>query len=102
MNTNEIIERLKSKNHYIVRGNQSTRDWTIEVTVDERDEIIRELNRFRIRITKDELPTREDADKEGNVLAYDLLSESWVKMSIIAVVADRTYTKWTKLPEVTP
>ena len=101
MDANEVIKRLKSKSNYITRGNQPTRDWTTEVTVVERDEIIRELNRSRIRITKDELPTREDADSKRKVLAVSLFG--WDSVIYHEVVDHpELYTKCTKLPDVTP
>ena len=106
MDANEVIKRLKSKSNYITRGNQPTRDWTTEVTVVERDEIIRELNRSRIRITKDELPTREDADRFQHVLAFDRKLQLWDTYSFHHIKANSTiYPYWTclpELPEVTP
>jgi len=67
--------------------------------------IIRELSRSRIRVTAEEKPTREDADKWSNVIAYDR-AICYGNRNVEGVVENpELYPFWSQipqLPEVTP
>ena len=66
-------------------------------------EAIKIIERTRIRETAAEPPTREDADKDGLVLAYDKSEGDWNLEECEEVANNRgLFTKWTQLPEVTP
>jgi len=82
---------------------------TIVLSESEYYEVILKLNnadRSRTRVTADELPTREDADKDGWVLAHLLAPMSkaaiWAVALWNSVASDSEfYTEWTQLPTVT-
>ena len=118
MDANEIIETLNEMREFQDRGIfkmdnlgkeyvPETLDDTYKETI---DEIINQLDRSRIRITKDEPPTREDAEKDCDgylcVLAYANKWNDWYSSEyrITANHSDQ-YPYWTclpELPEVTP
>ena len=70
--------------------------------IDRLGSLLSILSHARIRETATEPPTREDADKYNRVLAYDNLSETWLRASPEMIARDPRFEKWTQLPEVTP
>ena len=110
MNANEQIELLKNKQIYGTNISGDKIAWYITASIAERDSIIRELSRTRIRVTSEEKPTREDAEPDYNkvlcVLAYIDSLRDWYSTEVteVARYPDK-YSKWTclpKLPKVTP
>ena len=116
MNASELIDFLKRPDVFLLEEFEADSDdysgdymqtRTRDAT-EERDDIIRELSRTRIRETATEPPTREDADVDENVLAIDKAIDSHTFNIRIYQFVERDpdrFPFWTslpQLPEVTP
>lgn len=115
MNTKELIEKTKRQILFEKEclkvlqavGHSEERQHVTE-RIDYYESLIAVLNRSRIRITKDELPTGEDATfdtsmYEKYVLAKDLSYDAWMEVPYKHVEGhSEAYPMWTHVPEVSP
>jgi hypothetical protein len=115
MNANELIAELNEIKRYQDRGitdyynneKEPRHETVADDYGDSIDEIIAILSRTKIRVTAEEKPTREDADKDGWVLAHLFAPISketiWAVQLWNSVASDSEFfIEWTQLPEATP